>query len=179
MPKLDYKNIKNINDINSYDVFVETGSYKGETIFHMEKYFNELHTIEIKKEFYDDLTKKYNGNKIKFYLGDSSKVLNQVIETINKPTIFFLDGHWSSGNTGKGKVHVPLYDELTIINNFIHKCIIIIDDFRLFETNNICDWSNIKKEKVMSILKDRIEKIYHIPSPLHKEDRFVIHLKPK
>ena len=183
MPSLSYNTLKNIKDnILYYPIFVETGSFRGETIFQMEKYFQSLHTIEIKKSFYDNLIKKYNGNKISFYLGDSSIVLKDVMKKINKPTIFFLDGHYSAGNTGKGEKHVPLYEEIAIINKLCkQKCIIIIDDFRLFgvgpnNTNTLCNWESINKPHILNLLKNRISSNYHLPSTLNSEDRFIIHL---
>lgn len=78
--KTNYKN---------YPVFVETGTYQGETIFEMEKNFKELHTIEIKKELYDRTKSKYKGNKIHFYLGDSSTMLKNVVSNLNKKQFFF------------------------------------------------------------------------------------------
>ena len=78
-----------------YSVFVETGTYLGDTIFAMEPYFNTLYTIELKEQFYKSVKAKYNGNKINFLLGDSAVVLTGVLPTIQTPTVFFLDGHWS------------------------------------------------------------------------------------
>ena len=51
----------------------------GETILHVEQYFSNLYTIEIKKEFYETQKKKYKGNKINFYLGDSGDVLTAIL----------------------------------------------------------------------------------------------------
>lgn len=108
--------------------------------------------------------------------------MDSLVETLDKPSVFFLDGHWSAGNTGKGNKHVPLYEELTSINKkFKHTCIVIIDDYRLFgigpsNSNAICNWEDINKESVLNILKDRIDIVYHLPSTLHQQDRLVIHL---
>jgi hypothetical protein len=181
MPSLSYNTLKKIKKIESYPIFIETGSYRGETIFHMENYFDELHTIEIKKSFYENLTREYRGDKITFHLGDSSIILNSLVETLERQAVFFLDGHWSAQDTGKGKKHVPLYEELDSIHKkFKHKCIIIIDDYRLFGTwvNDIKEpnWSDINKDCVLGILNDRTNQVYHLPSTLHEKDRLVIHL---
>jgi hypothetical protein len=178
------KLLKNYDNtfFTEYDTFVETGTHYGNTIFAMEPIFKDLHTIEIKKELYEHTKSKYNGNKINFYLGNSSILLKEVCLKIKSPTIFFLDGHWSSGNTGKGDKDVPLYEELSnIINYFPNKGIIIVDDFRLFgkgpsDNTEIVNWSNINKKTVLDIVSKRSECNYHLPSNMADDDRFIIHI---
>jgi len=41
------------------------------------------------------------------------------------------------------------------------------------------DWSDINKEKILDILKSRIEKVYHLDSDLAKDDRLIIHIQKK
>lgn len=167
-----------------YPIFVETGTYKGETILKMEKKFRELYIIEIKKQYFNNVKNKYNGNKINFYNGDSSILLSNIVDKLTDNTIFFLDGHWSAGNTGKGTKHVPLYEEINdIVSKFKYNGIIIIDDFRLFGTGpnttnrkTLCNWEDISKEKILNIVRNRLEMEYHLPSSLHNKDRFIIHL---
>ena len=163
----------------------------GETIFEMEKYFKELHTIEIKEKLYNKTKSKYNGDKIHFYLGDSSKMLKNVVSNLKEKTIFFLDGHWSVGITGRGEKDCPLLEELSIINQYFDKeAIIIIDDYREFgrkwttdegrrlaPENPTCDWSSITKNNVLSIMENRIIDHYHLPSSMHPKDRFIIKIK--
>jgi hypothetical protein len=184
MPSIDLEFLRLLrDDYTRFTVFVETGTHLGGTIFKMEQHFDTLYTIEIKPEFYYDIKSKYSGNKINFLLGDSSLLLEDVVKHISKPTIFFLDGHWSAENTGRGTKDCPLYEELNHINNsFKEEAIIIIDDFRLFGTcpnngDNICDWENIRKDIILEILKSRTTQVYHLPSELHSTDRLVIHIQ--
>lgn len=181
MPTLKYVTLKQIiqKDEDGYGIFVETGTWQGSTIFRMEPHFKELHTIEIKKLFYDSVRRKYNGNKITFHLGDSAYELGKVVKNLSGNTVFFLDGHWSAGDTGRGEKDCPLYEELLAITTlFLHKAIIIIDDIRLFGKGpNIgnCnhDWEDISYEGVLNIVKDRLISNYVT------EDRMIIHLKSK
>tara|TARA_B100001250_G_scaffold407192_1_gene427540 strand:- start:419 stop:988 length:570 start_codon:yes stop_codon:yes gene_type:complete len=186
MPELDLNFLKKIKDfkLEDYPCFFETGTYMGNTILYMDQYFEKLYTVEIKEQLLNDVKSKYTGNKINFYLGDSSIMLPKLVKRINKNTIFFLDGHWSAGITGKGKKDCPLYEELNgIMKNFKHKAIIIIDDFRLFglgpNTTNgkeVCNWEDISRENVLNIVEKRLDDEYHLPSELHPKDRFVLHL---
>lgn len=98
-------------------------------------------------------------------------------EYFNNECIFFLDGHYSGYGIGRGEKDVPILEEVKIINDlFLNKCIIIIDDFRLFGTTHQQDWSYISKQKILEILKDRVTNVYHLPSDCNEEDRLIIHL---
>ena len=191
MPSLNINFLNLLHDkFTNYNNFIETGTFHGETIFNMQPFFKNLFTIEIKKKFYDEVISKYNNNnnnnnnnKINFFLGDSSFILKDIIKNINSQSIFFLDGHWSSGDTGKGKKDCPLYEELNDINIFFkYKGIIIIDDVRLFgkgpnKKNEICNWEDINTEEIYKILNDRITDRYFLPSELYEKDRLIIHIK--
>tara|TARA_B000000477_G_C6095274_1_gene229610 strand:+ start:2365 stop:2931 length:567 start_codon:yes stop_codon:yes gene_type:complete len=178
---LDFLNTLN-NDYKNYPNFIESGTYFGETIFNLEKYFSNLYSIEIKEDFYNIVKNKYNGNKIKFYLGDSSIVLNDILPNINGKSIIFLDGHWSAGNTGRGYKDCPLYEEL---NNIMlhHKddAIIIIDDRKSFGKgpNNggeLCNWENINEDEILKIVNSRIVNSYDSSCTINKFDRLIINI---
>ena len=168
-------------DYTKFSTFIETGTFMGETIFAVESYFDKLYTIEFSEKYYNNTKRAYNGNKINFILGDSSIEFISLLPTINDNCIFFLDGHWSSGDTGKSNKDCPLVEEITHINNlFTHEAIIIIDDFRLFgkcpNTGLAEDWSNINKDTLLEILKKRINNEYHLDSEYSVDDRLVIHI---
>lgn len=182
--KAFFELIKEYNNdfFNKYQLFIETGTYNGMTTFEMEPLFKEIHTIEIKEEIFSNTKSKYNGNKIKFYLGDSSIVLEEICKNINEPAIFFLDGHWSAGDTGKGNKDCPLYEELeNIIKYFKNSAIIIIDDFRLFgkgpsKNNEICNWEDISKENVIKITSSRLLDNYVLEDN-GEHERLILHIK--
>ena len=185
MPSLEielFNKIKEENIFTKFPVFIETGTFKGETIFKMEKLFNELHTIEIKKSFYDNVKNNYNGKKINFHYGDSSDILTILLPRINQKCVIFLDGHWSSGNTGRGKKDCPLFEELTHINNLLNvEAIIIIDDCRLFGKgpnigNMNENWEDINKDNLLNVINNRIKDVYFLPSIICNNDRLIIHI---
>jgi len=182
MPSIDINFLKSLEeDYKLYNIFIETGTFRGNTIFNLEPYFDLLYTIEIKKNFYNEVIKKYNGNKINFLLGDSSEIFEKLLKTIKHDSIFFLDGHWSGGNTSKGKKDCPLIEELTSINNnFKNRAILIIDDSRLFglSPGKGCneDWSEISINALVTILGARVKKVYYRDSDIIKNDRLIIEI---
>ena len=183
MPSLNIDFLTSLkDDYKKFATFIETGTLNGDTIFALEPYFESLYTIEFSRKYYNETKEKYKGDKIKFILGDSSIIFKSLFETIDTKTIFFLDGHWSSGDTGKSEKDCPLMEEITEINNrFQHEAIIIIDDYRLFGKSSKNyqmgeDWSQINKESLLSILNKRISNVYHLDSECSKDDRLIIHI---
>jgi hypothetical protein len=173
------------DDYTKYNCFIETGTLNGDTIFSLEPYFNKLYTVEFSEKYYNSTKNKYTDSKINFILGDSSIVFENLLPNITERCIFFLDGHWSGGDTGRSNKDCPLDEEITHINNlFTNDAIIIIDDFRLFELDKssgklVEDWSKINKQKLLNILQGRINKVYHLDSVCAKDDRLIIHINAK
>jgi hypothetical protein len=148
-------------DKKNYPYFVETGTYRGETILGLIDEFEKLFTIELSQILFNEFnSKNYNKNKLTSLLDGN--------------TIFFLDGHYSSCDTARGNKDVPLQDELKKINeNFKYDGLIIIDDLRLFGTNITEDWSYISKENLLDILSDRVENYFEMG------DRLIIKISSK
>lgn len=186
MPSLNHSFLNLLqDDYTQYNCFIETGTLAGDTIFSLEPYFNKLYTIEFSENYYNNTKNNYSGSKINFILGDSAIVFESLLSNITDKCIFFLDGHWSGGNTGHSTKDCPLVEEITHINNlFTNAAIIIIDDFRLFGLDKSSgklgeDWSKINKEHLLNILQPRITKVYHLDSECAKDDRLIIHINAK
>ena len=133
---------------NKADIFIESGTYKGDTVnIAIELGFKEIYTIELNENFYKLAKIKFEKYpQVTCILGDSQDKLPEILEKITKPAIFWLDGHWSMGDTSKGKNAVPLLQELDIIAKYkIKNHTILIDDIRLLSDKNeiIIDWSLI------------------------------------
>lgn len=117
-------------------VFVETGTYRGETLSAIKDLVPEIHSIEIKQDLHDAAKTKFADDKnIHLHLGDSTTVLPQLLVKIDRSCLFWLDGHFSGGITGKGALETPIAAELeTILAHPTAGHIILIDDARCFGT---------------------------------------------
>lgn len=162
MPALNYEILKQlVPDAGDWPVFIETGTLRGDTIFAMEPWFEELHTIELGQDLWANVKARYRGDKIRFHLGDSTAVLRELLPAIPRRAIFFLDGHWSCGVTARGAKDVPLMDEIAVIaRSFLPEALLVIDDFRLFgqgpATGEPVDWSAIGIPEVIGAAGRRL-----------------------
>lgn len=109
------------------DLFIETGTYYGETAKWASKSFEKVITIEASLNIYEDTCNDLaNFPNITHLFGNSSTVLSQL--KINQPAIFWLDAHYSGGDTFKGDN--PLIKEIEVINSLDTEKVLLIDDAR-------------------------------------------------
>ena len=111
-------------------VFVETGTYRGDTIAAVSDLFEEIHSIEIDAALYRQACTRFRGDpRIKLHLGDSGALLPEIVAAHREPILFWLDGHASGGETGSGKKHTPIVEELEVIMAHpTRQHVILIDD---------------------------------------------------
>lgn len=118
-------------------ILVETGTYLGDTLFALKNDFDQLFSIELSDHYYRLAQKRFkNSTNINLLLGDSGKVLKDLVPTLKSPALFWLDGHYSGGLTAKGDLECPVYEELKAIFSSPYKHVIFIDDARLFIGKN-------------------------------------------
>jgi hypothetical protein len=74
-----------------------------------------------------------NLTNISFYLGTSEERLEAIVSSIIGDCCFWLDGHYSAGNTFQGETDTPIRHELKVISRHINnlgKVVVLIDDIR-------------------------------------------------
>jgi hypothetical protein len=179
MPHLTEPELRGMGALN-FSIFVETGTYIGETVNVAKNYFERIHTIEIKEQDYNLAKKRFSrDSNVTCHLGDSSIILNHVCKTLDKPTCFWLDGHYSGGGTGKGAKNIPLYEELEVIMKECKQpCLVLVDDCRLFEKTDpyVDGWEAINVPSILRIVSPRMKSNSFYPSVLDTKDRLVIQL---
>ena len=150
-------------------VIIETGTYFGKGASFFSAYFQKVHTIELSAKWHAKTSKLLAGHKnIKCYLGDSVNILPSLLPLFEQPLAFYLDAHYSGGETAKGETEVPVLDELKLITKRTYKDLIIIDDLRLFGSKGICghenhkyyppikyDWSSITIESILNTITSK------------------------
>ena len=87
---------------------------------YLHKSFDKLYSIEVYEPNYL-IAKKRNikYKNIKIYLGDSAKLLPEIISSVEGRTIFWLDGHYSGTGTGKSDTNCPILNEIEAIKKMV------------------------------------------------------------
>jgi hypothetical protein len=122
---------------NSFPVnhFVETGTYQGQTLAYMARSGIPCTSIELSPTLYAQACTRFqNHTHVRLIQGDSGEELPKLLHTLAGPTLFWLDGHYSSGQTARGELDTPISIELQAILNHPNKQhVILIDDARMFD----------------------------------------------
>jgi len=172
-------------------VFVETGTYLGAGLAYARQcnYFNEFHSIEINKEFFDECSHMFSkDDRVTIWHGASDERLPDILSLPSikeKNILFWLDAHlpsgyksWENGTETQEQV-APLEQELKIIRKMRpdNKDFIIVDDLRLYAkddyeygnsdkrcTENL-DWAKHLMGDAFELLKSLKDQGYLILAP--------------
>ena len=116
------------------NVFVETGTFLGDTPWFFRNHFSQIFTIEVQPDYASLAANRFSRfNNINVIEGDSAIRLIDIVVQIQDRALYWLDGHYSSGTTGSGKNECPIWTELdTIFDHSKAPFYIMIDDARCF-----------------------------------------------
>lgn len=115
-------------------ILVETGTHYGDTLADLKNDFKILYSVELSQDLFLKAKERFKKEKhIRLIHGDSGVELKKIVEKLNQPVLFWLDGHYSGKGTAKGKKENPILEELkTIFDTNDLRYVILIDDARHF-----------------------------------------------
>ena len=120
--------------------WVETGTHIALTTEVLSKNSKAVFTIEPSEHFFELARKKFHDvSRVTVLHGVSEEILPKLLPTISGDVAFWLDGHYSAGNTFKGSKDTPIVEELEAISKNIDRftnITILIDDVRCFDPAN-------------------------------------------
>lgn len=128
--------------------WVETGTFMGATTRFLAELSPEVHTVEPAKKLFKRATRKFSGTHVNVLNGTSEDIFPDLLPTLEGNICFWLDGHYSAGQTFKGDTDCPVEDELNAIEaslgNF-DNISILIDDVRCFlsQSTDYSDYPSI------------------------------------
>lgn len=115
-------------------IWVETGTYKGDTAALLAQNSSKVYTIEPAQQLFEDAKKRFASTpNVEVIQGISEEIFPQLIPRLSGQVNFWLDGHYSTGVTFQGPTDCPLVEELACIEanlrNF-SRVAVLIDDIR-------------------------------------------------
>lgn len=115
-------------------VLVETGTYMGDTPWQLRHLFERIWTVEVHPPLAALARDRFKKvAKVTVVEADSRHALREIVPQIDQPTLYWLDGHYSSGITGMGEEVCPIFAELdTVFSQARAPFVALIDDARLF-----------------------------------------------
>jgi len=141
---LDQKFLESLVKEFKSNVFIESGTYAGETTAVAAPLFGEVHTIELAYKMAEAAKARFiNDQNVTVYHGSSAEVFDDIIPKLNQKganILFYLDAHYCGEGTAIDKEGSDSPDGLTAIRKEIASikrcglkdCVILVDDIRCF-----------------------------------------------
>lgn len=116
-------------------VFIETGTFKGDSVAAVRPFFRELHTCELSPELHVAAMQRFADDPaVHCHRGSSPDWLRALAAShARHPVMYWLDAHWcSAAQTAGQESQCPLLEELEAIAPLHPESIVWIDDARYF-----------------------------------------------
>lgn len=116
-------------------VAVESGTYLGDSAVALAEKFHSVVTIERSDHFARAAEARFRDRSDLTVLhGSSAELLEKALPDLNTGALFWLDAHYSGGQTAGADYVCPAMEELTVIaaNRAAHNTVVLVDDARSF-----------------------------------------------
>lgn len=115
------------------DTFVETGTYRGDTLAQVAPLVRRAISIELDPSLAELARRRFRRRtNVEVRTGDSAAVLPEVVAELRTPSVFWLDGHYSGGATADSGL-CPILSEIDAALGGPVDHVLLIDDIRLFD----------------------------------------------
>ena len=116
-------------------VFIETGTYYGDTVAAVKDKYASVFSIEVDETLYKKACQRFAADQnIHIVHGDCAIELQTILAMLHEPAVFWLDGHYSGGETGKGEIEDPILISLKqIAAHPVKEHVVFVDDARTFD----------------------------------------------
>ncbi len=115
-------------------IVVESGTFLGDTCRFLSRRGYAVTTIELDPQLAAFARLRFAGNKnVRVVEGDSGELLAEIATALDKPALYYLDGHYSGPGTAKAVLETPIMHEIkAVLAHAAPKSIVVIDDARCF-----------------------------------------------
>lgn len=120
--------------------WVETGTYLGTTTAFLASRATKVISIEPEPTLFANAVERFRDcSNVTILNGVSETLMPTVVNSLTGNVAFWLDGHYSAGNTFKGALDTPIVEELAAIGDALAnwgQVAVLIDDIRLFDISS-------------------------------------------
>jgi len=116
-------------------VFVETGTFAGGMIDAVKERFARIFSIELDPGWHARAVERFRADPhVTLLRGDSGVRLQEVLDSLTEPALFWLDAHYSGPVTARGAIDSPIVREMDAIRAHpVAGHVVLIDDMRDFQ----------------------------------------------
>jgi hypothetical protein len=116
-------------------VFVETGTFAGGMIDAVKDRFTRIFSIELDPGWHARAVERFRADPhVTLLRGDSGVRLQEVLDSLAEPALFWLDAHYSGPVTARGAIDSPIVREMEAIRAHpVAGHVVLIDDMRDFQ----------------------------------------------
>lgn len=162
------ENLRNIAKGRA-EIFIETGSLVGDTLFALKGEFKKLYSIELDPFLFSVVKRRFaDAPHVEIIQGDSAVEIPKLVPQIEEPAIFWLDGHYSGEGTGRAEKDTPISEEIECVLSHPYQHVMVIDDLRLFGSGDYPE---------QRVIEDRILKKRPGSTIYSKDDALFVVLK--
>ena len=136
---LDPALLRTLLALVKFDLFLETGTYQGDTVALARAHFAEVISIEHDVALAQAAAMRFaHDPQVTVLQGRSDQVLAQLQPQLQqRRVLYWLDAHWCmpdtiTSETQPAEAHCPLLQELAALQHLHADSVILIDDARLF-----------------------------------------------
>lgn len=160
---LDLRLVAALRSAQPFSLFIETGTFHGDTIAEVYAHFDRTISIELSKKLWDEAVARFKSrDEVEILHGNSADCLRNLRQVFaTRSTLFWLDAHWclSEGAAGE-QSQCPLLGELDAVGALNSSSVILIDDARLFlcpppAPHEISQWPRF--DQIVQKLRDASE----------------------
>lgn len=133
-------------------MLVETGTCYGDMIDAVKGDFDKVISVELSEELYLGAVQRTAGAKhVTILNGDSGALMPDVLALVTEPCLFWLDAHYSGGDTARTDLDTPIRNELECImsHRLAPQHVILIDDARDFTGKG--DYPSVQELKSLGL----------------------------
>jgi hypothetical protein len=114
-------------------IFVETGTWKGDTVEKMRHLCDRVISIELDRGCFEAAKRRFSScPNVEIIFGDCTEEIPKLLPSLDAPTLFWLDGHWSGQGSAKGTEEEPIVAVLSALARRPGQYTVVIDNARTF-----------------------------------------------